>query len=81
MWGEREEEVILTIVNHRGSNAEDRGQPHPEAPTPALAPSTMPGLVSVGRSWEGECPGEGSGCQAAGFESTFVFRQPVRTCR
>lgn len=81
MWGEREEEVILTIVNCRGSNAEVQGQPHPEAPTPALAPSTMPGLVNMGRSWEGEGPGEGSGRQAAGFESTFVFRQPVRTCQ
>lgn len=41
MWGDTEEEeeeagAILMIFNCQGSNVEDQGLQHPEAPTPAL---------------------------------------------
>lgn len=48
------------IFNCWGSNGEDQGQQHPEAPTQALPPSTTPGLVGIGR---GRVLGRGQGAR------------------
>lgn len=80
MWGDTEEEeeeagAILMIFNCQGSNVEDQGLQHPEAPTPALTPpppSTTPGLVGMGRSWEEEGPGEAERVRQQGLE-VFYF--------